>query len=189
MLMPVISLSDITPDLKGRLIAGTGHRPNKTGGFNEEALSNLKQFAIRWLEALAPRGLVSGVALGWDTALAEAADALGLPFVACVPFKGQELRWPLESQQIYHRLLERAAKVIVCSKGGYSAQAMQVRNIRMVDIVMNYERGEGLLLALWNNTPGGTKNCIDYAKSVSCPTINAWHDFVAFNEEHAIIKR
>lgn len=179
MFIPIKSISNIPSALQGCAIAGTGHRPEKLGGYSGATLKQLTQFAVDWLRVLAPRGVVSGMALGWDQALAHAAVELNLPFCACLPFVGQERRWPEKSQKIYRELLERAAKVIVCSPGGYSAQAMQVRNERMVDIVMKQTSASGLLLALWNYSPGGTKNCVDYARARKCPAINLWSSYGA----------
>jgi uncharacterized phage-like protein YoqJ len=170
--------SEVTPDLVGRVLVGTGHRPSKLLGYSEEARRRLREFVINWLLALQPRGVISGCALGFDTALAEAALKLNIPFVAAIPFVGQESKWPAGSQEVYRQLLARSAKVIVCSPGGYSPVKMQIRNERMVDIAMRDPQKPGILFALWNGTSSGTKNCIDYARRRQCTTINAWSDFI-----------
>ena len=33
------------------------------------------------------------------------------------------------------------------------------------------------IVALWNGTSGGTKNCIDYAEKKGKPIINLWERF------------
>ena len=84
---------DVSDGLLGRTIAGTGHRPQKLGGFGETANSTLRRFARAWLEILAPERGISGMALGWDQALAAAAVDLAIPFVAAVPFASQAVKW------------------------------------------------------------------------------------------------
>lgn len=70
-------------------IAFTGHRPDKLGGYSPEADRRLVAFARRLVVALqaryAPERFISGMALGWDMAVAEACASKGLPFIAAVP--------------------------------------------------------------------------------------------------------
>lgn len=170
----------ITTNFQNRIVVATGHRPDKCGGFTTPAHLLLKQIAIDWLAALNPRGAVSGMALGWDTAIVEACLHLGLPYVACIPFHGQESKWPSSSQRTYHEYLRKAANVIVCSSGAYSSYKMQIRNERMIDMALEYGPGSSnsILLAMWNGTSsGGTENCLLYART-RMETINAWSDFL-----------
>ena len=169
----------ITPNCQNRIVVATGHRPDKCGGFTTPAQLLLKQIAIDWLAALNPRGTVSGMALGWDTAIVEASLHLGLPYVACIPFRGQESQWPASSQRTYHEYLRKAANVIVCSSGPYSSYKMQIRNERMIDMALEYGPGSNnsILLAMWNGTSGGTENCLLYART-RMETINAWSHFL-----------
>ena len=168
----------VTSNFRNRIVVATGHRPHKCGGYSEAARLLLKQIAIDWLKALKPRGAVSGMALGWDTAIVEACLHLRLPYVACIPFRGQESQWPLSSQRAYNAYLRKAANVIVCSPAPYSAHKMQVRNERMVDMAVQYGPGldNSILLALWDGTSGGTENCLLYATPMR--TINAWSNFL-----------
>ena len=171
--------SDVTSELHNRIIVATGHRPQKTGGYSQNAQDRLKEIAIDWLAALKPRGAISGMALGWDTAIVEACLHLRLPYVACIPFRGQESQWPSSSQRAYYDYLHHAAKVIVCSPGGYSSYKMQIRNERMIDMALHYGPGQNnsILLAMWDGTSGGTKNCLLYAHT-QIQTINAWSHFL-----------
>lgn len=154
------------------IIAGTGHRPDKlrVGALNayqpavHERLVDLARAA---LTQEAPARVISGMALGWDTALAMAALDLAIPFDAYVPFAGQESRWPEPSRRRYHDLLGRAERVVIVSPGGYSPASMQRRNERMVD---DCDR----LLALWDGSAGGTCNCVRYAESAGRPIRNLW---------------
>ena len=148
-------------------IAGTGHRPNKLGGYGKDVQQRLYTLALQQLQALGATEVISGMALGWDQAVAQAATRLALPWKAYVPFEGQELQWPALSQAAYHSLLRDATEVVVCSEGGYSGKAMQERNERMVDDC-------DLLLALWDGTGGGTANCLRYAHVVERKVVNCW---------------
>src|SRR6478609_27581 len=115
------------------IVAGTGHRPDKLGGYSADVYSRLVNTAIEWLNENRVMAVISGMALGWDQALAEAALATGKPFYAYIPFKGQESKWPSESQKNFHRLIEKASCIVECSEPGYAAWKMQHRNKRMVD--------------------------------------------------------
>lgn len=149
------------------IVAGTGHRPDKLGGYSTQAETRLVLFAVSVLGEITPSEVISGMALGWDMALAEAAYLLGIPYRAYIPFQGQERKWPRESQALYRNLLVHAQDIVVCSEGGYAPYKMHVRNHRMVDDCNQ-------VLALYNGTPGGTAECIAYAEKVGRPVENFW---------------
>lgn len=120
------------------------------------------------------------MALGWDQAIAEASVELGIPFLAALPFPGQECRWPDASQHQYRELLTKAAKVVIVSPGGFSPAAMQRRNEFMVDVAAHHPSGAGLVLALWSGAPGGTSHCLSSAERQALPVINTWQSFRSF---------
>jgi uncharacterized phage-like protein YoqJ len=157
------------------VVAGTGHRPEKLGGFGAEINRTLHALATRWLSEEHPGVVISGMAQGWDQALAHAAIDLGIPLVAAIPFKGQEAIWPLAAQRRYHAILRRAREIVAVSEGGYSARAMQARNELMVDLCDS-------LVALWDGSSGGTANCIRYATDRARPVkpyVNLWDRLLA----------
>lgn len=149
------------------IVAGTGHRPNKLGGYGMPATVRLVDLARDWLEENKPEKVISGMALGWDYALAAAAFDLDIPFIAAVPFEGQDKMWPDESKRNYRALLEEADKVVYVCEPGYAPWKMQKRNEWMVDAC-------DTLLAVWNGTSGGTANCVRYADSKGKPIVNLW---------------
>lgn len=156
------------------IIAATGHRPDKLGGYTDAVSHRLGSVASRWLEDQDPQDLeyvISGMALGWDQAVAHACVQLGIPFHAYIPFKGQEGRWPTHARHHYEFLLSMAAEVKVISGAGYQGWKMQKRNEAMVDRCTH-------VLALWNGSTGGTANCIIYAELRKRPIINLWSRFV-----------
>lgn len=150
------------------IIAGTGHRPNKLGGYGWDIAQRMVRIAGEYLDELKPDTVISGMALGWDMALAAAAMTRGIEWWAYIPFRGQEKMWPPSSQEVYRDLLSRAHSVHIVCPGEYAAWKMQKRNEEMVDHATH-------VLALWNgDKSGGTWNCLEYAYGTGKPVINAW---------------
>ena len=145
-------------------LAFTGHRPNKLGGYDyHNPLNKLVERAMELaIEEINPTKIISGMALGVDQLAANLAQMNSIPWIAAVPFRGQELAWPKQSQTIYHRLLETASEVVIVSDGEYSPQKMQIRNQWMVDNCTQ-------LLAVWDGSNGGTANCVTYAEAQGKP--------------------
>lgn len=152
------------------IIFGTGHRPEKLGGYSEAAQKKVRDLAYGYLQATRPHKVVSGMAQGWDMALAEASVALGIPFIAAVPFAGFDGRWPLNSRVKLQLLLQRAETIKYVCDPGYAGWKLQRRNVWMVD---HAERG----VALWDGSSGGTANCLNYASLRGKPVVNLWKDF------------
>jgi uncharacterized phage-like protein YoqJ len=150
------------------IFAGTGHRPDKLGGYGKQ--DELEAFAHKVLDDYRPELVISGMALGWDQALVEAALQLGISCHAYVPFAGQELSWPHASQARYRHYLENVEKVVIVTPGEYRPWKMQVRNEAMV-------RCSDYVLALWDGSPGGTGNCVQFAESIDKPVINVWGEW------------
>lgn len=144
------------------IVAFTGHRPNKLGGYkvpNQTYIYVCQQIEKTLIE-LKPDKVISGMALGVDQWAAYIAWKLNIPFLAAVPFEKQDSNWPEKSQQTYQKLLKLSAELIVVSPGGYSSNKMQVRNEWMVNHCDK-------LIAVWNGTPGGTANCVNYAEKIN----------------------
>jgi uncharacterized phage-like protein YoqJ len=171
-------------------IAITGHRPNKLGNdydltsplilsIKKEIIDNLK--AVRY--AFPNLTLITGMALGIDTLFAQIAIDLNIPFIAAIPFIGQETKWNDKTRQEYHNLLNKSYNIMIVDRGydvtypaylerrnmliidkqlhnQYSPAKMQQRNIWMVD---NCD----ILIAVWDGSSGGTANCVKYAESVN----------------------
>lgn len=142
------------------ILFGTGHRPDKLGGWDERNSSlalAVKAAVEKKLLELHPELVISGMALGFDMWLAEACIKLSIPFDAYVPFEGQDSVWPMFSRTRYKSILYEARRTVVVSSGGYAAWKMQTRNQRMVD-----DADQGL--ACYDGTKGGTRNCVTYAQ-------------------------
>lgn len=151
-------------------IAVTGHRPDKLGGFSAEAALILEDFAIEQLVKYDVRLVLTGMALGWDQAVAQACRDLQIGYVACLPHENQEERWPEEAQKRYKELLSGAADVVLVEKGPYAALKMHKRNAYLVD---NAE----WVLALYSGMPGGTKHCYEMAVEEGKLLANCWQEW------------
>ena len=150
------------------ILAATGHRPHALGGYGPEVHARLLRLARSTLEtAPTPDAVISGMALGWDTAWAVAALDLGIPLIAAVPFDGQERRWPEQARRQHRSILSRAARVHIVAPGGYAAWKLERRNAWMVD---HADR----IVALWSGAPGGTARCVAYARRTGKPVDNIW---------------
>lgn len=154
------------------IIAGTGHRPDRLGGYGDAVAERLIALATASLREQKPSTVISGMALGWDMALAEAAFRLGIPFHAYLPFVGQEAKWRLASQQQFQTLLGNASVVVECCDPGYASWKMHRRNEYMVEAC-------DVLLALWDGSNSGTGNCIAYARNAGRKVINLWSRYHA----------
>jgi uncharacterized phage-like protein YoqJ len=144
------------------IAAATGHRPDKVGGYDYYSPQRvwIREQLKRALIDLKADKTISGMALGIDQDFAQVSIELAIPFIAALPFIGQEEQWPKSSQDYYWWLMERADEVKVVSLGGYAAYKMQVRNKWMVD-------NGNVLIAVWDGSDGGTGNCMKYAKDVN----------------------
>lgn len=160
------------------VITATGHRPTKLfigdiDPYGQKAQDILMEFAVEKIRELGEIDyhFISGMALGWDQAVARAALRLGFTFTAAIPFFGQESKWPKSSQREYRDLIHQAKEVVTVSDGRYAPWKMQVRNEWMVD------RAD-VVLALWDGSNGGTANCVRYAEKNDANIINVWKDWI-----------
>lgn len=139
------------------IVSFTGHRPDKIGGYRYCDLhEKIKTSISEVLISLKPTKVISGMALGVDQLACDVCLKLNIPIIAAVPFQGQEKIWPEESKKYYHSLLERCCEVKYVSPPGYAAWKMIERNKWMVD-------NSDTLIAVWNGSSGGTKQCVEYA--------------------------
>lgn len=152
------------------ILAATGHRPHKLGGYEIAVAAKLHRIAVGAISEMKPDKIISGMALGWDQAVAEAAVFLNIPFIAAVPFVGFEMRWPSESKAMYRALLQQAERVELLESGGYAPWKLFARNKWMVDHADH-------MLALWDGSSGGTANTVELANKKPIPITNIWDEW------------
>jgi len=143
------------------IIAITGHRPPKCGNYEgTNPLACWVKTEIRKaLLELQPTALITGMAIGVDQWTAAICIKLAIPFVAAVPFVGQERQWPALARDEYALMLHLAKEVVVVCEGGYERWKMQARNEWSVD-------HSDKLLAVFDGSQGGTANTVNYADRV-----------------------
>ncbi len=161
-------------------LTATGHRPEKLSvgkknGYSNTAraiLQDLARDSIKLLQSQYEiREIISGMALGWDTAVALAALELQIPLICAIPCYTQPKNWPSHSVAFWAAIRQKATEVHYISQS-YTPTCMQQRNEWMVD------RADKVL-ALWNGSEGGTKNCIRYAGKVGKQHRNVWPEWEA----------
>jgi uncharacterized phage-like protein YoqJ len=152
------------------ILGVTGHRPDKLGGYGHSVHIDLVRTAKFCLDQIKPVLVNTGMALGWDQAVADACIQLNIPFDAYVPCPEQPDKWPAESKKKWEELIKKAHYVRY-SSDFYHAGVMNLRNRHIVD-------NSNKILALWNgDRSGGTFNCVDLAVRANIKVLNAWEVF------------
>ena len=147
------------------IVGGTGHRAY----YDEVDLTTI-------LTEIKPTSIISGMADGWDIALAKTSLNLNIPLVAAIPFKDHIKYWNILNNPL-------TLSHIVC-EGGYEVWKLHRRNEWMADRA-------NLMLAFWDgNEKGRTFNCIEYCKRKNIPWINLYtppKELIKVGEEERII--
>lgn len=159
------------------IYAASGHRARTLGTHFPPKQLKLVEFAQTILREYQPTRVISGMALGWDQAVARAVVREGIPFDAFVPFEGQESRWGSTDRAAYKALLAKADGIQIGEQEGLSIRdRLMVRNEAMVDQAQ-------AVLALWDGRDwGGTFQCLKYAQSRGVRVYQLfqhWQDFIA----------
>lgn len=133
------------------ILGTTGHRQL------EHPAEKLVEVAIGFLTKLQPSCVITGMALGWDTLMAEVCFHIGIPFIAAIPFVGQESKWSMEQQKTYRNLLEFAQEVKIVSEGRYATWKLFRRNewiVEQSDVFVGYVNPEKLVAGI-----SGSSDC------------------------------
>ena len=149
----------------GNVVTVTGHRPKGLFGYD---LMDPRYTAVRTaIKSILVRENASavwtGMALGTDMLAALAVfdlqdEGRDIALYAAVPFKDhKDPRWPEQTRALYDAILYRADRTDLVSNGPYSPAALERRNRHMVD-------RSDLVIAVYAGKPGGTANCVKYAR-------------------------
>ncbi len=135
-------------------VAFTGHRDYR-GERDEQLLA-----VVRRLYAEGYRTFLSGMAVGFDLAAAEAVISLrrelaGLKLVCVVPFIGQQCRFAIDDKVRFERICEAADQVVTLSPSYHRMVYMQ-RNDFLVD-------NASVTVAYFNGKAGGTEYTVQRA--------------------------
>lgn len=160
-------------------ICATGHRPDKLFGYNLHIpkYKSMIQLVEDTLIKENCNAVWTGMALGFDTIVAIAVLRLkksgyNIDLNCAIPCQNSTAKW-VNKEDIarFNDIIRMADHSIVVSDMPYQQYLLQVRNQYMVDHCDK-------VLALWDGSPGGTLNCINYAKKVKKPII-----YLPFNKE------
>ena len=154
------------------IVAGTGHRPKYCPCLydpNHEWLLKLKNNIKKELIDNKVTCVISGMALGWDTWLAQVALEMNIPVWAYIPFKGQEKKWPEISKKEYERIVKNAKYVKYFADAYIGKDLFLRRDKGMVD-------DADMIFSLLNPevNSGGTFYTVGYAKEKDKKIINFW---------------
>lgn len=165
-------------------VAFTGHRPEKLGGYDFNNINNLKIMSALYKSTKSiletkfhDFKFICGGAIGVDQMGVFIVDKLrtnqfkdkNIKIEIAVPFKNQSNNWfTSEDVNRYKNQLKIADEVTYidtlsdykisgCEENVYHVAKLQKRNEYMIDKC-------DILIAVWNGSKSGTKNCIDYAK-------------------------
>jgi uncharacterized phage-like protein YoqJ len=159
------------------VISTVGHRfVTMPGNGQAESLHGrleppLLQLANEKLTQLNPCYLITGISMGFETIVTEAARARNIPYTVAMPYRGYERRLMDEARERFMALLLDAARVHYVSGAGYSERKIHRQRAWMVD---NSE----CMLALWTGRQGSTANAVMYAWSRRKHVKNIWPEFV-----------
>lgn len=110
----------------------------------------------------------TGMALGFDTFIADLCYDHGIPFIACIPFIEQDAMWSDADKAHYVTLLAAAKEIVFMASPGYAAWKYMKRNKYIVD-------NTDMMLAYWDGKKlGGTYQCVSYAKAQGRKVINVY---------------
>lgn len=142
----------------------TGHRPNKMYGYNiyNSEWTSLKEKLKNMLIENNCSEAITGMALGVDTVFALAVLELkeagyDIRLHCAIPCRNHSCKWVKESVDLYNDILSKADTVKLVSDEEYKPWLMQRRNEYMVDIADK-------VIAVWDGSSGGTRNCVEYAE-------------------------
>lgn len=157
------------------IVAVTGHRPDKPGmgGYGPDAFRRLRRFAYYWFDNHHADKVITGMAQGWDLAVAYACRELEIPYVAAIPYYKQDSKWPIAARLLYRELCNYATETMVIADS-YSNEAYHLRNRWLVEHCDQ-------LWALWNGDfRGGTAATVRYAEEYGVPVVNLWNEWIKY---------
>ena len=141
----------------------TGHRPNKLDGYanlNGPVSGWVFETLHRWLRENSDHieYAITGMAQGVDQLWANACRMADVPYVAMIPFVGQEARWPAGARRRYTDILHRALRVdvVVTPPPRTDAAARDALLLRNTAMVREAHHG----IAVWDTSRGGTSHAV-----------------------------
>lgn len=145
----------------------TGHRPDKLYGYDlsDKRYGLLSDRIVQILLDNDCDEFISGMALGVDTIGALSVIRLKhrgnrIKLHCAIPCKNHSSKWNRSSVEMYDNIIKIADIVNIVCDEEYKPYVMQKRNEYMVDL-------SDIVIAVFDGSSGGTKNCIEYAKKMN----------------------
>lgn len=169
-------------------IAVTGHRPAKLNcgtlsGYDPANQRLLRRFAEQVVLRHDPNDLwITGMALGWDMAIASACCDHAIFYHCYVPCDDQERLWSPKQRSEYRELIAGATAVKKTAPGPYEPWKMLHRDMAMVDEATK-------VVALFNGeTAGGTYHTWQYANDrAGLDVENVWTEWVTYQRQRCSV--
>src|SRR4051794_13127821 len=103
---------------EGRRVAVVGHKPTDLGGYEENLLTGelrrrLREVLVAKRELHPDLVVMTGLGLGAEQLGAEAAAAVGVPYVAVLAYPDPDSVWPAPSRERFRSLLGAAKSVVL----------------------------------------------------------------------------
>jgi hypothetical protein len=135
----------------------------------------LSLFAAETLAYHKPTTIISSLALGWETAVAQAAVESGIPLISIIPHIGRETTgWLPEWRERYYNLLGNSKEVIIGSK-----KASYTRRYYLCSKWM-LENSDATIF-LWDGRRyGNTYRALKYANKHKKPVTNVYQKWMEF---------
>ena len=117
--------------------------------------------------------VITGMARGWDLAVAQACVDLRVPFWAAVPFWRQAEHWKAVDKALWHALIVKCQH---CEVGSTLAinESYWNRNRWIVD------QSEQLWSFYDGRVPSGNRHCTLYAEQAGRKVVPLWQDWLEF---------
>lgn len=146
--------------------------PDKAEWYNhmDKQLTTMLQ---TWLEHYPIKAVLSSLALGFDTALAEAALKRHLPFHAILPFDHLPDKWSSEHRHRFQRLLDKASSKHIVSPGPYKPWKQQQA------LIYKLSRCD-LVLLLWDNQEPYTRAALKTIEKEGREVVHLWDNWKHF---------
>lgn len=156
-------------------VSFTGHRPDKLGGYNDEISPELNKFIKNWLWAVTDKiiqkfgavNFISGGAQGVDLWAAEVViehkrnyKDKDIRLTMAIPCPEFGERWPSEAKEKLQNIIKQADKTVYVSSSYCGPITLHTRNEWMVN-------HSSIVIAVWDGSSGGTRNCFMYAKQMN----------------------
>ncbi|MNO11439.1 DNA recombination-mediator protein A [compost metagenome] len=164
-------------------ICFTGHRPKEFGGWDIDCPENVRIWLNKYIDKLIELRnevtFISGAAQGidqWaaDIVIEKKKTNPNVKLLMAIPYYNFGHNWPEKAKKHLEEINKQADNVIFVHKGNWEGNnyLLQLRNEWMVD-------HSQIVLAVWNGSLGGTRNCVMYAIKQNVPIIR--YDFLNDN--------